>query len=167
VNIAGQLVLTLIDAVIFTLLFHRLAGVDVSLRDAAVGGLAASVGFTVLKLSASVLLQVAVRNRFLAAFGLVVGLLVWMNLVARVTLVAGALSATVAADRGHLALPDPAVPAGVRGAAREVTDTAAGEGADPASEAHRAARILLGAGFVAGALVAWALSAARRRAASR
>jgi membrane protein len=167
VSIAGQLVLTGVDAVIFTLLFHRLAGVAVPFRDAAVGGIAASVGFTVLKLFASVLLQVAVRNRFLAAFGLVVGLLVWMNLVARVTLVAAALSATVAADRGHLALPDPAVPAGVRGAAREVTDTAAGEGADPASEAHRAARILLGAGFVAGALVAWALSAARRRAASR
>src|SRR5215218_3050006 len=116
VNLAGQLVLTLVDAVIFTLLFHRLAGVAVPLRDVAVGGFAASLGFTVLKLFGSVLLQFATRNRFLAAFGVIVTLLVWMNLVARVTLVGAALSATVAADRGHLATPDPAELAGVGGA---------------------------------------------------
>src|SRR4051794_26583680 len=96
VYLAGQLLLTLIDAVVFTLLFHRLAGVSIPLRDAAIGGLLASLGFTVLKRFGSELLQAATRNRFLAAFGVLVGLLVWMNLVARVTLVAAALSATVA-----------------------------------------------------------------------
>ncbi|HYY09393.1 MAG TPA: YihY/virulence factor BrkB family protein [Kineosporiaceae bacterium] len=153
-SLSGQLVLTAVDALVFTLLFHRMAGVPVPLRDAATGGLVASVGFTVLKLSGSLLLQAATRNRFLAAFGVVIGLLFWMNLVARVTLVGAAWSATVATDRGHLgdASPGPApvtvpvVPA--------------------ADEARRAARTLLAAGFVAGAAVVSGLrtvSGARRR----
>jgi membrane protein len=175
VNIAGQLVLTLVDAVIFTLLFHRLAGVAVPLRDVAVGGFFASLGFTVLKLSGSVLLQVVVRNRFLAAFGVLIGLLVWMNLVARLTLLAAALSATVATDRGHLPPPDPAMLGGVR---QSDLDAATHQEAveqehvhaevDP--EARRAARTLLAAGFVAGAAGGWAarraldaVSAARSR----
>jgi membrane protein len=171
VNVAGQLVLTVVDAVIFTLLFHRLAGVAVPLRDVAVGGLVASLGFTVLKLSGSVLLQIVVRNRFLAAFGVLIGLLVWMNLVARLTLVAAALSATVATDRGHLPTPDPAVLGGVRqsdldAAAQEdaVAQEHVHEAPDP--DARRAARTLLVAGFVAGAVSGWVLDAvngARRR----
>jgi membrane protein len=168
VNIAGQLVLTLVDAVIFTLLFHRLAGVAVPLRDVAVGGFAASLGFTVLKLFGTVLLQIATRNRFLAAFGVIITLLVWMNLVARVTLVGAAVSATVAADRGHLATPDPAELAGVGGAETALQETVAREHvhAAPDPEARRAARTLLVAGFVAGTAAGWvldAVSAGRRR----
>jgi membrane protein len=156
VTIAGQLVLTVVDAVVFTLLFHRLAGVALSFRDAAVGGVAASVAFTVLKLFGSVLLQFAARNRFLAAFGVLITLLVWMNLVARVTLVAAALSATVAADHGRLATPDPATLVGVRPA-----DPVAREHVHPEPDpaARRAARTLLLAGFVAGAAAGRALDA--------
>jgi membrane protein len=175
VNVAGQLVLTVVDAVIFTLLFHRLAGIRVPLRDLVAGGVFASIGFTVLKLSASVLLQVVVRNRFLATFGVVIGLLVWMDLVARVTLVAAALSATLAADRGHLPTPDPATLAGVRQAD---LDAAAEEEAVAQEHVHRetdpgarrAARTLLLAGLVTGAVGGWAtrrafdaLGAARRQ----
>jgi membrane protein len=168
-------VLTVVDAVIFTLLFHRLAGIRVPLRDLVAGGVFASIGFTVLKLSASVLLQVVVRNRFLATFGVVIGLLVWMDLVARVTLVAAALSATLAADRGHLPTPDPATLAGVRQAD---LDAAAEEEAVAQEHVHRetdpgarrAARTLLLAGLVTGAVGGWAtrrafdaLGAARRQ----
>jgi len=161
VNLAGQLVLTLVDAVIFTLLFHRLAGVAVPLRDVAVGGFAASLGFTVLKLFGNVLLQFATRNRFLAAFGVIVTLLVWMNLVARVTLVGAALSATVAADRGHLATPDPAALTAAAGAESALQETVAREHVHPVADpaARRAARALLVAGFVVGAAAAWALDA--------
>ena len=160
VTIAGQFVLTVVDAVVFTLLFHRLAGVAVPLRDAAVGGFAASLAFTVLKLFGSVLLQVAVRNRFLAAFGVVIGLLGWMNLVARVTLVAAALSATFAADHGRLATPDPATLAGARAPEPSpVPPEQVPPGPDPA--ARRAARTLLLAGFVAGTAAGWAVDAAR------
>ena len=73
----------------------------------------AAVGFTLLKFFASELLQSVSRNRFLASFGLIVGLLVWMNLLARLLLVAAAWSATVAADRGHLRTPDALAMVGV------------------------------------------------------
>jgi membrane protein len=122
----------------------------------------------VLKLFGSALLQIAVRNRFLAAFGVLVALLVWLNLVARVTLVAAALAATVATDRGHLATPNPATPAGVGTSNGGLQEAVARDqmhaGAD--AEARRAARTLLVTGFLAGAATGWALDAvsgARRR----
>jgi membrane protein len=162
VYLAGQLLLTLIDAVVFTLLFHRLAGVAVPLRDAAVGGFVASLGFTVLKLFGSVVLQFATRNRYLAAFGVLVGLLVWMNLVSRVTLVAAALSAIVAADRGHLPTADPAALTAAAAGESALQETVAREHVHPVVDpgARRAARTLLVAGFVLGAATGWALDAA-------
>jgi membrane protein len=171
VTLAGELVLTVVDAVIFTLLFQRLAGVALRTRDAVTGGLVAAVGFTVLKLSGSLLLQVAARNRFLAAFGVLIGLLVWMNLVARMTLVAAAWSAVVAQDRGYLDTPDPAAEAEdpiEQAVEREhVHDDGPGPPDEPAVRARRAARLLLTTGFAAGAAATLALQRARRGRASR
>ena len=170
VTLAGQFVLTVVDAVIFTLLFQRLAGVALRIRDAATGGLVAAVGFTVLKLSGSLLLQVAARNRFLAAFGVLIGLLVWMNLVARMTLVAAAWSAVVAQDRGHLATPDPVqvqpAPDDLveRAVEREhVHDDRSGPPDEDAVRARRAGRLLLATGFVAGAAAVGVLGRLRPR----
>jgi membrane protein len=151
VNAVSQLTLVLLDTVIFTFLFRRLAGVHVPVRDAAVGGLLAALGFSALKLFAGELLQAGARNRFLAASGILIGLLVWMNLVARLTLVAAALSATVASDRGHLpsglAVPVPAVPA-VPVHPEPDPDPASPAGRGPA---HGSGRLLLVTGFVLGA----------------
>ncbi len=165
VTVASHLVLTVVDAVIFTLLFHRLAGVALPLRDVATGGLVASVGFTVLKLSGSLLLQVAARNRFLAAFGVLIGLLIWMNLVARMTLVAAAWSAVVAQDRGHLVTPDPAAVADdplEQAVEREHVHDEGPADAD-AVRGRRAARLLLATGFVAGAAAVGTLGRVRPR----
>ena len=151
--------LTVVDAAIYTLLFHRLAGVPTRIGDLAPAAVIAAVAFTLLKIFASELFQGVTRNRFLATFGLIVGLLVWMNLVARVTLVAAALAATIATDRGHLTVPDPAALAGaersgpVASGAR--SDGRAAGDADavphehgriqpaPDPQARRAARVLL------------------------
>ena len=146
VSILGQIVLVVLDTVIFTLLFHRLCGVDVPWADVVTGAFVAAVGFTVLKLFATELLQAVSRNRFLASFGVIVGLLVWMNLVARLLLVAAAWSATVAEDRGHLKTPNPLALIGVQ------PDP---EPAEPTPEPARRGghgRLLLVAGFAAGAL---------------
>lgn len=156
VNIAGQSVLTLVDAVIFTLMFQRLSSLALPLRDFAAGGLFASVGFTVLKLFGSVLLRAASHNRFLAAFGVVVGLLVWMDLVARLTLVAAAWVATVAGDRGHLTATESS------GAPQAPVPPA---GSDDG--ARRIARTLLATGFVAGAAAGWSAVSARRHRSAR
>jgi membrane protein len=145
VSILGQIVLVVLDTAIFTLLFHRLCGVDVPWRDVAGGAFVAAVGFSVLKLFATELLQAVSRNRFLASFGVIVGLLVWMNLVARLVLVGAAWSATVAEDRGHLT-PHPLALVGVQ------SDP---EPAEPTPEPHERRgheRLLLVAGFAAGAL---------------
>jgi membrane protein len=162
VNILGQLVLVVLDTGVFTLLFHRLSGVDVPWADLVTGAVVAAIGFTLLKLFASGLLHAVSRNRFLASFGVIVGLLVWMNLVARLLLVSAAWSATVAADRGHLRTPDPL--------------TLVGERPDPEPGAPDPSRnrpagrpppalggLLLVAGFAAGALAGGLLGRRRTR----
>jgi membrane protein len=146
VSIIGQIVLVVLDTVIFTLLFHRLCGVDVPWADVVTGAFVAAVGFTVLKLFATELLQSVSRNRFLASFGVIVGLLVWMNLVARVVLVGAAWSATVAQDRGHLPTPDPLALVGVQPG----PEPAAPVPDRPPRSGHGG--LLLVAGFAAGAL---------------
>jgi membrane protein len=167
VNVLGQLALVVLDTVVFTLLFSRLCGVGVPLRDLVGGAFLAAVGFTGLKLFATELLRLISHNRFLAASGLLVGLLVWMNLLARLLLVAAAWAATVAADRGRLDTPDLAAPLGV--AAADPSHPApmsdgASAGASPGrvpevargargSGARRAGRMLLFAGVVAAAVV--------------
>jgi membrane protein len=166
VNIAGQLVLVVVDTAIFTLLFARLSRVDVPVRDVATGGAVGGVGFTVLKLFATELLTVMAHNRFLAASGIIVGLLVWMNLVARLLLVAAAWSATVASDRGHLRTPDPAALAASSTPPPTPADLSSPEQpAAAGADSRRAARTLLVAGFLAGAFTArLAARGPRRRA---
>lgn len=92
-----------VDVLLFLVLFRLLAGVSLpmaDLRDAALfGGLALGA----LKQFAGVLLNGASNNKFLATAGVLLGLLVWLNLVSRVTLVAASWGATVALDREHLA----------------------------------------------------------------
>jgi membrane protein len=160
VSILGQLILVLLDAVIFTLLFRRLSGVDAPQADIVTGAVVAAVGFTLLKLFASELLQSVSRNRFLASFGVIVGLLVWMNLVARLVLVSAAWSATVAQDRGHLRTPDPLTLVGVQ------PDPEPEEATEPDGRPGRqggSGGVLVLAGFVAGALAGRLLGRRARR----
>jgi membrane protein len=109
----STLLLLAVDVLVFLVIFRLLSGVQVpgpDLWDAALFG---GIGLGILKLFAGVLLNIAGNNTFLAAAGVLLGLLVWLNLVSRLTLIAAAWGATVAIDRGHLAqygLPAPAVP---------------------------------------------------------
>jgi membrane protein len=159
-TVLGQLLLVVLDTVIFTLLFHRLCGVNLPWGDLATGGFIAAIGFTLLKLFASELLQGVSRNRFLASFGVIVGLLVWMNLVARMLLVSAAWSATVAQDRGHLRTPDPAAEA-----SEPTGDDAGEEPVDrPDTPARRdRSRLALAVGFAIGAVTGGLLSRGRSR----
>ena len=177
-NVVSQLTLTVVDTVIFTLLFHRLAGVPTRVADLAPAAVIAAVAFTLLKLFAGELFQGVTRNRFLATYGLIVGLLVWMNLVARVTLVAAALAATIATDRGHLTDARPGRARGRRAlrpgcvrspfrwprSRRRGRRRARAGRMQPAPDpqARRAARVLLLAGFVAGAATGRVLAVVSR-----
>jgi membrane protein len=160
VNLLGQLALVIVDAVIFAVLFHRLSGTGVPMADVVGGALVAAIGFTVLKIFASGLLRATSNNRFLATYGLLVGLLVWMNLVARLLLIAAAWSATVAHDRGHLHTPDPLLRSPRPGGPGEEESPA-----PPAADGHPrrplSSPVLLVAGFLVGAV---ASRVVRRRA---
>lgn len=163
VTVAGLLVL---DTVTFLLMFSMLADVEVPLARLWKGALAGAVGLLALRAFSSLLLGTVSNNRFLATFAVVVGLLVVMNLVGRVTLLAASWSATVAADAGLLD-PGPAavaaVPAGEgpRGVVAVRAADAARTARTPTYGVRAADRTTLAAGVVLGVAGAWTAKVVR------
>jgi len=98
----STLLLLAVDVTIFLLIFRLLSGVHVPRHDLWDAALFGGIGLGILKLFAGVLLGFSGNNKFLAAAGVLLGLLIWLNLVSRLTLVAAAWGATMALDRGHL-----------------------------------------------------------------
>lgn len=98
----GTLVVLAVDTLIFMLLFRVLSGVPLHSHDLWDAALFGAIALGVLKLLSGFLLNAASSNKFLATAGVLLGLLVWLNLISRVTLVAAAWGATVALERGHL-----------------------------------------------------------------
>lgn len=82
------------DVVIFALLFSRLSGADVPRQHLLPGALLAAAGFEALKLAAMALVARTTRNPVYASFAVMVGLLVWINLVARLTYLVAAWTAS-------------------------------------------------------------------------
>jgi membrane protein len=112
---ASTMLLLVVDVTVFLVIFRLLAGVHVPRHDLWDAALFGAIGLGVLKLFGGLLLHTA-SSRFLPAEALVIGLLgvlVWLNLVSRLTLIAASWGATMAMDRGHL------VPAGGREPASE------------------------------------------------
>jgi len=161
VNVLTSLVLLVIDTLLFYVLFRLLSGVVLPWEDIFTGALFGGVAFGLLKLLGGLLLRYASHNRFLVAVSIVVGLLVWMNLAARLGLLAAAWAATTAEDRGHLprfARPGAPLPAAVP-AGPEPSGTGSGlvrvgvHGV-PTYSARAADRTTLAAGAVLGITVA-------------
>ena len=84
----------LADTVLFAIVFSRLPGAKLTWRQVRSGALLAAVGFELLKLVGTFLIGRVTQNPLYATFGVVVGLLVWMNFVARLTIFAAAWTAT-------------------------------------------------------------------------
>ena len=101
-GVISALVLLVVDVAMFVVLFQLLSGVHVPHWDLWDAALFAGVGLGLLKIFAGILLNGASHNKFLLSAGLLLGLLVWLNLVSRLTLVAASWGAIVALDRGHL-----------------------------------------------------------------
>lgn len=83
----------LLDGALVMLMLRVLAGVSIPwpiLRNAALFG---GVGLTALKKFGTVLLSGTLHNPLYASFALVVGLLVWLNLMSRVILISAAWAA--------------------------------------------------------------------------
>lgn len=83
----------LLDAALVTFLLRVEAGVEVPWPVLRTAGLVGGVGLTALKKFGSLLLSGTLHNPLYASFALVVGLLLWLNLMSRVILVAAAWGA--------------------------------------------------------------------------
>jgi membrane protein len=93
VILAGFPVSVLADMGLMLLLLRVLSGVRVPWRDLTQGALVGGVGFSLLKLCADVLLARLTDNPLFASIAIVVGLLIWLNLIARITLISAAWAA--------------------------------------------------------------------------
>src|SRR5450830_1142652 len=90
----GFLVALAVDAATFVLVVRVLAGIHPPWRDLRQGALICGVGIGVVRLlGTSVVAGSARQNALLASFAAVVTLLVWMNLIARIVLLAAAWTA--------------------------------------------------------------------------
>lgn len=85
-----------VDAVLFAILFSRLSGARLSWHQLRSGALLGAVGFEILKLLGTFLVARTTSNPVYATFGVVVGLLVWINLVSKLLVYAAAWTATQA-----------------------------------------------------------------------
>lgn len=93
VILAGFVVSVLADTALMIVLLRVVSGVPVPWRDLRQGALVGGVGLSLLKISASALLPRLTANPFFASFAIVVGLLIWLNLIARLVLICAAWAA--------------------------------------------------------------------------
>ncbi|WP_082575169.1 YihY/virulence factor BrkB family protein [Arthrobacter sp. Soil763] len=95
VKIAVPLVLGWVTAVV---MFRLAGGLKLRRRALLEGTILAAVGTSVLQIFSAELLASAGRNPILAPFAIIIGLLIWFNLVSQVYLVSAAWSAVREAD---------------------------------------------------------------------
>jgi len=94
VRFVGVLVTFVVDVATFLLVVKVLAGENPPWRDLWWGSVIAAVGIGVVRfLGTSVVAGSAGRNPLLASFAVIVTLLVWINLIARIVLLASAWTA--------------------------------------------------------------------------
>ncbi|GIG26064.1 YihY/virulence factor BrkB family protein [Cellulomonas denverensis] len=94
VRVLGLLVAFLVDAATFCLIVILLSGIRPAWRDLRGGAIIAGVGLGVVRvLGTSVVAGSASSNPLLTSFAVLVTLLVWMNLIARIVLLAAAWTA--------------------------------------------------------------------------
>ena len=93
VVMADFAVSVLADTALMIVLLRVVSGVTVPWRDLFQGALVGGVGFSLLQITAAALLPRLSANPLFASFTVVVGLLIWLNLIARLTLISAAWAA--------------------------------------------------------------------------
>lgn len=100
VRVVGIALTFVIDAVLLALVYRVLSGIPIPMKLLAPGIAVGAAGFGVLKVLGSLLLGGATSNPLLASFAVILGLLIWFNLLCQVILVAAAWIAESAANAG-------------------------------------------------------------------
>ena len=101
-RLLSVLLMFILDTVVLGSLYRILAGVHIPLRYLAQGALLGAFALGVLKLLGTALLGGANNNPLLAGFVVIIGLLIWFNLVCQVIL--------LAADWVFVSMKDAGVP---------------------------------------------------------
>ncbi|GIH70415.1 YihY/virulence factor BrkB family protein [Sphaerimonospora thailandensis] len=112
VRLAGAGASLLADLLIFLVILGWLIKPDEPLRVVLKGALLGAVGFGLLKQLAALILSGTLRNPIYGTFAVIVGLLLWINLSARLVLYTAAwtATATLGPPPGPTPLPSPAIP---------------------------------------------------------
>jgi membrane protein len=84
----------LADTLLFSILLSRLSGAHQSWRQVRSAAVLGALGFELLKVAGAFLIVRTTQNPVYAAFGVVAGLLIWINLVSRLLMVVAAWGAT-------------------------------------------------------------------------
>lgn len=103
----GLTLMFVLDTVALAALYRFLSGLSIPWRRLLAGALLGAAGLGVLKVLGSALLGGASRNPLLASFAIVIGLLIWFNLICQVILLAASWIAVGMTDAGLI--PDPKV----------------------------------------------------------
>jgi membrane protein len=84
----------LADTLLFSILLSRLSGAKQTWRQLRSAALLGAVGFELLKVAGAFLIVRTTQNPVYAAFGVIVGLLIWINLVSQLLMFVASWSAT-------------------------------------------------------------------------
>ena len=104
-RISGLLLMLLLDTVVLAALYRTLSGLKIPFRRLIVGSVLGAVALGVLKVLGGLLLGGASRNPLLASFAIMIGLLIWFNLICVVILLGASWIAVGMADAGLAADP--------------------------------------------------------------
>jgi membrane protein len=154
VFLAGFVVGVLADTGLMVILLRVVSGVRVPWRDLSQGALVGGVGLSLLKVTAASVLPRLTANPLFASFAIVVGLLVWLNLIARLILISAAWAANdvdaIRAGERHRAGQDLGQGSRACPPPTEVPCTSTGKPSLPTFGARSGDRTTLGAGVVLG-----------------
>jgi membrane protein len=101
----GLLLMLALDTAVLASLFRLLSGLRIPAKRLWFGALLGGVGLGVLKVLGNTLLGGASRNPLLASFAVIIGLLIWFNLISQVILLSASWIAIGVADDGIIVDP--------------------------------------------------------------
>jgi len=99
-RVVGILLVLGLDTLVLALFYRVVSGIAIPFRLLAQGTILAAVALSVLKILGTALLGGATNNPLLASFAVIIGLLIWFNLICQVILLGAAWIAVSADDKG-------------------------------------------------------------------
>ena len=100
VRIVGLLLALVLDTLVLAVFYRVLSGLAIPFRQLRTGTIIAAVAFGALKVLGTALLGGATSNPLLASFAVIIGLLIWFNLICQVLLIGASWIAVSARDTG-------------------------------------------------------------------